>query len=277
MRDPAASMALIFDAMRHPIDPSYADSAARREAQGAPVRSWRRSPLLIISLLLIGLMVGAAAHALRVPRAVAQDRHAQLVDQIERKQSDNDDASAELTRLRDDVASAQKGALDRQSQAGLKKTLDDATRTAGLAEVRGPGVVMTVSNPDTKDADSADSDPRTGNAADAVTSTDLQQLVNGWWQAGATGIAINGQRVTSMTAIRFAGSAVLVNFRPLTPPYEISVMGPDDMQKTFTGSFADQYAASLRKSGFGVTSNASNDVDLPALDSVHVTHARIVP
>lgn len=80
-----------------------------------------------------------------------------------------------------------------------------------------------------------------------------------------------------MTAIRFAGSAVLVNFRPLAPPYEISVMGPDDMQKTFTGSFADQYAASLRKSGFGVTSNASNDVDLPALDSVHVTHARIVP
>lgn len=277
MRDPAASMALIFDAMRHPIDPSYADSAARREAQGAPARSWRPSPLLIISLLLIGLMVGAAAHALRVPRAVAQDRHAQLVDQIETKQSDNDDASAELTRLRDDVASAQKGALDRQSQAGLKKTLDDATRTAGLAEVRGPGVVMTVSNPDTKGADSADSDPRTGNAANAVTSTDLQQLVNGWWQAGATGIAINGQRVTSMTAIRFAGSAVLVNFRPLTPPYEISVMGPDDMQKTFTGSFADQYAASLRKSGFGVTSNASNDVDLPALDSVHVTHARIVP
>lgn len=277
VRDPAASMALIFDAMRHPIDPSYADSAARREAQGAPARSWRPSPLLIISLLLIGLMVGAAAHALRVPRAVAQDRHAQLVDQIETKQSDNDDASAELTRLRDDVASAQKGALDRQSQAGLKKTLDDATRTAGLAEVRGPGVVMTVSNPDTKGADSADSDPRTGNAANAVTSTDLQQLVNGWWQAGATGIAINGQRVTSMTAIRFAGSAVLVNFRPLTPPYEISVMGPDDMQKTFTGSFADQYAASLRKSGFGVTSNASNDVDLPALDSVHVTHARIVP
>ena len=277
VRDPAASMALIFDAMRHPIDPSYADSAARREAQGAPARSWRRSPLLIISLLLIGLMVGAAAHALRVPRAVAQDRHAQLVDQIETKQSDNDDASAELTRRRDDVASAQKGALDRQSQAGLKKTLDDATRTAGLAEVRGPGVVMTVSNPDTKDADSADSDPRTGTTAQAITSSDLQQLVNGWWQAGATGISINGQRVTSMTAIRFAGSAVLVNFRPLTPPYEISVMGPDDMQKTFTGSFADQYAASLRKSGFGVTSNASNDVDLPALDSVHVTHARIVP
>ena len=277
MRDPAASMALIFDAMRHPIDPSYADSAARREAQSTPVRSWGRSPLLIVSLLLIGLMVGVAAHALRVPRAVAQDRHAQLVDQIETKQRANDDASAELARLRDDVASAQKGALDRQSQAGLKKTLDDATRTAGLAEVRGSGVVMTVSNPDMKGADSADSDPRTGNAANAVTSTDLQQLVNGWWQAGATGIAINGQRITSMTAIRFAGSAVLVNFRPLAPPYEISVIGPAGMQKAFDGSFADQYAASLRTSGFGVTSKASSGVDLPALDSVHVTHVRIVP
>lgn len=277
VRDPAASMALIFDAMRHPIDPSYADSAERRAAQGEPARRWRRSPLLLVSLVLIGLMVGVAAHALRVPRSVAQDRHAQLVGEIESKQRSNDDASAELAQLRQDVSSAQKGALDRQSQVGLKKRLDDATRTAGLAAQHGSGIVMTVANPADKDTDSADSDPRTGSTANAVTSTDLQQIVNGWWQAGANGVSINGQRITSMTAIRFAGSAVLVNFRPLAPPYEISVIGPAGMQSTFDSTFGGQYAVQLRKAGFTVMSNASSDVELPALESVHVTHARIVP
>ena len=36
-------------------------------------------------------------------------------------------------------------------------------------------------------------------------------LVNGLWQAGAEAISINGQRLTSTSAIRFAGQAILVD------------------------------------------------------------------
>ena len=32
-------------------------------------------------------------------------------------------------------------------------------------------------------------------------------------------------RLTSTSAIRFAGVAILVDFRPLTPPYVISALG----------------------------------------------------
>ena len=57
---------------------------------------------------------------------------------------------------------------------------------------------------------------------------DLQLVVNALWAAGAEAISINGQRLGPTTAIRFAGEAVLVDFRPVTNPYEISAIGDPD-------------------------------------------------
>ena len=45
---------------------------------------------------------------------------------------------------------------------------------------------------------------------------DLQVIVNGLWAAGAEAIAVNGQRLTACSAIRSAGEAILVDFRPLS-------------------------------------------------------------
>ena len=53
-------------------------------------------------------------------------------------------------------------------------------------------------------------------------------MVNALWAAGAEAISINGQRLGPTTAIRFAGEAVLVDFRPVTNPYEISAIGDPD-------------------------------------------------
>ena len=55
-----------------------------------------------------------------------------------------------------------------------------------------------------------------------ILDTDLQSLVNGLWMAGAEAISINGQRLTSLTAIRIAGEAITVNNVSLTPPYVVS-------------------------------------------------------
>ena len=48
---------------------------------------------------------------------------------------------------------------------------------------------------------------------------DLQILANGLWQAGAEAVAINGHRLSSLTAIRSAGDAITVDYRSLTRPY----------------------------------------------------------
>ena len=54
--------------------------------------------------------------------------------------------------------------------------------------VHGPGLRITVSdNPD-------------GSSDGRVRATDLRLLVNGLWQAGAEAIAINGRRLTGISA-----------------------------------------------------------------------------
>ena len=73
--------------------------------------------------------------------------------------------------------------------------------------------------------------------AGRVQDGDLQLVVNALWAAGAEAISINGQRLGPTTAIRFAGEAVLVDFRPVTNPYEISAIGdPDSLSAEFLAS-----------------------------------------
>ena len=63
---------------------------------------------------------------------------------------------------------------------------------------------------------------------------DLQDVVNALWLAGAEAISVNDQRLAAQTAIRSAGEAILVDFRPLSPPYVLRAIGDvDQMQASF--------------------------------------------
>ena len=81
----------------------------------------------------------------------------------------------------------------------------------------GPGLVVRLDDA-AGDGDGADVDPRTDvDDSGRVTDRDLQTVVNEVWAAGAEAVAVNGQRLTALSAIRSAGDAILVDFRPLTP------------------------------------------------------------
>jgi uncharacterized protein YlxW (UPF0749 family) len=58
-----------------------------------------------------------------------------------------------------------------------------------------------------------------------VRDADLQDVVNGLWAAGAEAVAVDGQRLTALSAIRSAGESVLVDLRPLSPPYVVEAVG----------------------------------------------------
>jgi hypothetical protein len=79
-------------------------------------------------------------------------------------------------------------------------------------------------------------DDAQGTNAAQVTDEDLRQLVNGAWEAGAEGIAINGHRLTTRTAIRSAGSAITVDYRSLLRPYRVEAIGDP---KTLPARFAN--------------------------------------
>ncbi len=97
---------------------------------------------------------------------------------------------------------------------------------SGVKSISGPGFKIVIN--DARNTDSLDF--QQVNLA-RVFDSDLQLVTNALWASGADAISINNQRVSTTTAIRSAGEAILVNYRPLLPPYEITFIGSDEVSK----------------------------------------------
>lgn len=273
-RDPAASMSLITNIIAHPLDPAYEDEAARRREQGQEPSSGTRSPLFIAATFLIGLGLATSAMTLRAPVGQAQKQHDSLVSRVTSGQQAIDSRSASIRGLNQEISTLQAAALNRSNRPDVSRQLSDAGVVTGELAVHGPGMTLTVDDAASAGVD-AQGNPRTDQSdTGRLTSGDLQVLVNGLWQAGAEAVSINGQRITSLTAIRFAGQAILVNFRPLTPPYAISAIGPADLAASFAKNSGGVYLDGLVKQ-FDVrrSSSTSGNVHIPAAPSVKLYHA----
>ncbi|MEI6404421.1 MAG: DUF881 domain-containing protein [Actinomycetes bacterium] len=120
-------------------------------------------------------------------------------------------------------------------QAQLR--LDRLRTIAGFTAVTGAGIEIVLT-----DAPIDPTAPDMSQTPGRVIDRDLQEVVNGLWQSGATAITINDRRLTATSAIRAAGSAILVNYRPLIAPYRIRAIAPR----------ADALAGRFRESSAGL-------------------------
>ncbi|MGQ7296835.1 DUF881 domain-containing protein [Quadrisphaera sp. KR29] len=277
---PDASMTLLREVVERPLDPGYAAAAQRRRAQaqahpdGPPPAHRARRRLLTAALAAAtGLVVTGAVLALHTPSDPA-DRAA-LVADISRRTAEADALAARAADLRAQVQAAQDAVLAGDPSA---PSADDGVLVAsGTTEVTGPGLVVTLTDGPGAVPDPAaprDVDP----AADArVQDGDLQRVANGLWSSGAEAVAVNGQRLTAATAIRSAGGAVLVNFRPLSPPYRVEAIGsPNALAASFALTPAARWLQALGDQyGIGVQVTTADALDLPALDAQRLYSARV--
>jgi uncharacterized protein YlxW (UPF0749 family) len=243
-------MTLITEMMERPLDPGYAAAAERRQGSGLPAATGLRSPTLIIAAILIGALLAISALALRPPATVTSAIKKDLVGRIEDRRAHADAQTRLIDTLRNQINTAQAAVLAAQSQTGLATELSKLELAAGTVPVSGPGLVLTVDDAATQPAPIApDANPRTVTGPDngKVIALDLQMIVNGLWDAGAEAISINGHRLTSRAAIRSAGAAILVDYRPLTRPYVITAIGdPDGLSVEFADNSGGSYLQSLK-------------------------------
>jgi uncharacterized protein YlxW (UPF0749 family) len=244
-------MLLLRNLVEDSLDEGYARAAARRAAGEPPSRS--AVLVLTVGLLLVGLLLATAFAQTRQRASSAAAARDALVAEVEQRSAANDRAQTRLDRQRAAVQRAQREVLA-VSGAGteLADQLSRLEASTGAAPVSGPGMVVRLDDA-TGDGAGADVDPRTDVTNDGrVTDRDLQTVVNEIWAAGAEAVAVNGQRLTALSAIRAAGDAVLVDFRPLTPPYQIEAVGdPHKLRETFVGGFGGSYLQVLQ--GYGIT------------------------
>lgn len=259
------SMTLINAVYERPLDPGYQEAARRKELGLVPPRTLTATSGLLALALVLGAGGTAAAVALRRPVAAVTEARALLEEQILTRSAQVERLSATNAALNAEISALQTEAARSADPALLAELQQDAV-AAGSVPVRGPGlqVVLTDGTVDTQDPDLR------------VQDVDLQVLVNGLWAAGAEAVSINGARLTSTSAIRSAGAAVLVDLTPLSSPYTVLAVGDGvDLQTGLARTSAGQHLATLQQRyRIGVDVSARDDLDLPASAQVVLRYAQ---
>lgn len=235
------------------LDEDYHVVAERRAAEngGTPPRR-RPARTAGIVVAAFGLLVAVAAVQNSANEGVQSASRASLIDQIDASKSDIAHLQRLIVRMREHNV-----ALQTRLDTVTTEQQEAATRAqrlaagSGFGPVRGPGVRVTIN------------DSPTG---ELVVDRDLRPLVNGFWDAGAEAISINGQRLTSRSAIRNSGDAIHVNRTPLSPPYVVQAIGDPltleaDLMETTGGLRFRDIATSF---GYPWDMDTVNELSLPA-------------
>ncbi|MGP2442651.1 DUF881 domain-containing protein [Streptomyces sp. JW3] len=270
-------MSLLTNVMDHSLDDGYAEAAARKRAAGTGglPKTLRAKLGLAAGLVLAALVVTVGAAQARVAAPAAAKEREELIDRIDQETSAADDLEDDVDALREDVGARQREALQHTGDGDRGELVGVLS---GAVAVHGPGVKLVVN--DAKDASTGgDGTPRgTSGFSDTgrVRDRDMQRVVNGLWAAGAEAVSINGQRLTALSAIRAAGDAILVDNRPLVPPYTVLAVGDgQQLSSTFQNSADGLYLNALEEN-YGIRTGISteDDLRLPAAPSVIVRTAQ---
>jgi len=270
-------MSLLTNVMDHSLDDGYAEAAARKKAAGESglPKTLRAKLGLAVGLVLAALVVTVGAAQARVAAPVVAKERQELIDRIDKETSSADKLEGTVDDLRDDVSARQRAALKTSGGSGQA---DLVSMLSGATAVHGPGVKLVVD--DAKEASSGGGDnPReTADFSDTgrVRDRDMQRVVNGLWAAGAEAVSINGQRLTALSAIRAAGDAILVDNKPLVPPYTVLAVGDGQRLSTRFQNGADGLYLHALEDNYGIraTIAVESDLRLPAAPSVIVRTAQ---
>ena len=264
------SMTLINVVYRSPLDPAYHDAAARRAAGTAPPRTFVRGLALLLLAVVLGAFATTSATALRRPAPAVLEARALLETEIRERTRHADELrrangllAAQIAQLQSEAAAA--------DDPGLFAQLQQDAVAGGVVPVAGPGLRVVLT-----DADPAVVGPD-DDGMGLVLDHDLQILVNGLWAAGAEAVTVNGERITSTTAIRSAGAAVLVDSTALSGPYTVEAIGDSaTMQTRLARLGAGQHLASLAQYGIQVRMSAERELELPGRGQITLRSARVL-
>ena len=140
--------------------------------------------------------------------------------------------------------------------ASMKSDLEKANVLAGLADVKGEGVVVTIK-------DSADM--TLSAEAGLVHDTDLTAIVTELKAAGAEAISINGQRIIATTAIRCVGPTIQVNSVKVASPFYIKAIGNSKYLESAL-TIRNGVVDSLKSYGIEVNIKTDNKITIDKYD-----------
>jgi uncharacterized protein YlxW (UPF0749 family) len=181
------------------------------------------------AFILVGLVLGLMlALQFRVTRDIQQTdviRRAQdLTGQVAQLKRERDALQTQVTELRSRMEQMSAGPQGAQ----LKQEMDHAGVLAGVTELTGSGVEVTLND------SSVSLKPGENPNLYVLHDEDVLRVLNELKAAGAEAMAMNGERLLATTEIRCIGPTIVLNKnKRLAPPYVVTAIGnPDTMENS---------------------------------------------
>jgi uncharacterized protein YlxW (UPF0749 family) len=228
----------------------------------------RRKPFSIAVVAAVALATGflvagqVKAQLLTPSNQVA--RYQALVRSVQDLEATNAQARSQIAALRSQIDALESEAAGRSAATqGLQNQVADLRAHAGLTAMHGPGVEVDLAN--------GIPGPVTGGQASyLVNYQDVQDIVNLLFAQGAEGVAVNGRRITPLTAYSGSeGQVVIDQGPPQSSPLKVVAVGDRnrmvaalDDTSALPDIRARQVQFQLHLTFFG-----SPDIPLPAYDS----------
>lgn len=197
-------------------------------------------------------------------------RYQALVRSVQDLESTNADNRRQIADLRSQIESLEaNAAANSATTQALRNQVADLRAHAGLAAVHGPGVEVVLRN--------GVAGPQAGGQAGfLVNFQDVQDVVNLLFAQGAEAIAVNGRRITPLTAFSGSeGQIVIDQGPPIASPVKIDAVGD---RNRMAGALDDDSAlpdirARQVQFQLHLTFVGLPDISLPAYDSsLQVSH-----
>jgi uncharacterized protein YlxW (UPF0749 family) len=179
-----------------------------------------RNIALTLVCIILGIMLAWQYKSINFSQNMASSqskRTEELMNELIKQQSTNAELRnrlQELSNLVKQYETARAG--DDEFTNALKDQLEKARVYAGLTDVKGKGVIVTLDN----------------NGFADVIDSDILDVVNELRAGGAQAISVNEERITAMSEIRTAGKYIVINGRQMAAPFVIkAISDPLDLER----------------------------------------------
>jgi len=198
-----------------------------------------------------------------------RQKSGELVSELKKVREEKDVLLDQITALESRLAEIETS--ESKESVLIKSLNEDLERYkifAGLIDVEGQGLVVTIDNP-----------PVDMNYAYDVNFVYdyhlLLSLVNELNAAGAEAISINDQRITGLSEIRTAGNSININLIPQQAPFVVKAIGSSD---TLDGAVNQRFGivSQIRDKRYLIEVKKSDNVKIPKFNGiVDFRHANV--
>ena len=138
------------------------------------------------------------------------------------------DSTKKLESTDKELEALKKEVAEMHTNEALQQKIEKYEDILGMTDVKGPGVIVTVSDNDSYNK-SNNSFASINTSNYLVHDGNLLSIVNELKAGGAEAISINDKRVTNETAITCAGNVIQVNGEKVGSPFVIKAIGSKDL------------------------------------------------